>query len=778
MAAGSMIPGRFIRRLSIVAVVACAGGIALTGQLWRLTIVEGDSLRADAERRLSRVVWLPTTRGRILDRKGLVLAQDRPAYDLMIDYAVLSGEWAVKRAGRYARRTHAAQWGKLSASERGDLIDRYLPAYTDQVESMWTRIAMSTGVSGEQLIRRQNEVLERIARTQRVISSVRKQQLLDAALARGEEITTEVEKRVGQVADQAIREQRDQHVIVPRMSEASAFELMRIVDGTREIYPGGRGSEPDEIETLPGVSVVDAGARDYPLERIKVEVDLSSFPGPLKSEGVRTIDVDGVGIHLLGSMRDSLYKEDAERRADELQANAVMRAAAITPGGTDRGEYRTGDAVGRGGIEESHESTLRGLRGVVTTRVDTNERTTIAPSPGHDVSLAIDIALQARIQAIMDPSLGLAVAQPWHGDENPTVPVGTPLNGAVVVLDIDTGDILSMVSTPTYRRAELRDDPGAIFQDQIDAAWLNRCIARPYPPGSIVKALVLVGAVTRGNFNLAQRISCTGHLLAGKPDLYRCWIYKRYGTTHDASLGHALSGREALTVSCNIFFYTLGQRLGPDGIRWVYKAFGLGQPFNLGVGQEFTGFLGINGDESNIQIGDSIFMGMGQGPVAWTPLHAAHAYATLARSGISIPPRIVLGETAPPVEIDLNQSAIEEALAGLDGSVNATNGSGHSIAFETGRENIFDLPGIHVWGKTGTAEAPSIIVDPDGKGPEPSVTLRQGDHSWFVVMACDDGESRPRFVVAVLMEYAGSGGKVSGPIANQVLHALRAEGYL
>lgn len=778
MGSGGLIPGRFVRRLMLVAAVACAGGVALSGQLWRLTVVEGAALRSDAERRLSRITWIPTTRGRILDRKGRILAEDRPAYDLAVDYSVLSGEWAVKRAGRYARRAHAAQWGKLSAAERGDLIDRYLPAYADQVESMWTRIAISTGVSGDALLRRQDELLDRIARTHRVISSARKQQLLDAALARGEEITTEVERRVGQAADQAIKEQRDQHVVVPRMSEASAFELMRIVGSTRDLYPGGPGSEPDEVDVLPGVSVIDAGARDYPMERFRVEVDRSTFPGPLKIEGVETVEVEGIAVHVLGAMRDNLFKEDAERRDTELRGDAAMRAVAITPAGTDRGEYRAGDAVGRGGIEESQELRLRGLRGVVTTRVDTEERTTIAPSPGHDINLAIDIALQARIQAIMDPSLGLALAQPWHGDENPTVPVGTPLNGAVVVLDVDTGDILSMVSTPTYTRTQLRDDPGAIFNDPVNASWLNRCIARPYPPGSIVKAIVLVGAVTRGNFGLAQRIACNGHLLPGKPDLYRCWVYKRFGTTHDATLGHPLSGRDALTVSCNIFFYTLGQRLGPEGVRWVYKTFGLGTPFNLGIGQEFNGFLGIDGDESNLQIGDAIFMGMGQGPVAWTPLHAAHAYATLARSGVVIPPRIVMGETASPVELDLDQGAIEEALAGLDGSVNASNGTGHSIAFDAGRENLFNVPGIHVWGKTGTAEAPSIIVDPDGAGPTSPVTLRQGDHSWFVVMAAPNGEERPRFVVAVLMEYAGSGGKVSGPIANQVLHALRAEGYL
>ena len=777
MSQATRVPGMFLRRLALVAaVIGCAGAL-LTGQLWRLTVAEGAALAADAERRLSRVTLTPTSRGRILDRKGRVLAEDRPAYNIAVEYSVLSGEWAVKRAGRYARRVHSAQWGKLSASERETLIDRYLPAYTERVEDMWRRLAITTGVSGDTLLRRQDEILDRVARTQRVISSARKQQLLDAALARGEEITTEVEKRVGSAADLAIREQRDQHVVVPRVSEASAFELMRVEGVTRELFPGGPGTEPDDIEVLPGVSVVDAGSRDYPLERMGVEVDFSTFPGPLRSEERREVEVDGVGVHVIGAMRDTLFREDAEKRRAALDADAALRSIAVLDSGLDRGEYRAGDAVGRSGIEESREVALRGLRGVVTTRMDSGEVTTIPAVPGRDVMLTLDIGLQARIQAALDPSLGLARAQPWHGDENPTVPVGTPLNGAVVVMDVDTSDILAMVSTPTYTRARLREDAQRLFSDPVDAAWLNRCVARPYPPGSIVKAIVLVGAVTRGNFRLAQRIECTGHLLAGKVDQYRCWIYKRFGTTHTSPHGAGLSASEALTVSCNIFFYTLGQRLGPDGVRWVYRTFGVGEPFSLGVGLEFSGYMGINGVESDIQIGDAIFMGMGQGPVAWTPLHAAHAYATLARSGVVIPPRIEMGATAEPKELDLDQDAIAAALEGLDGSVNASNGTGHSIAFENGRENIFNVPGVRVWGKTGTAEAPDIVVDPDGAGPAPGLTLRQGDHSWFVVMAAAEGEARPRYVVAVLMEYAGSGGKVSGPIANQVLHALRAEGY-
>jgi cell division protein FtsI/penicillin-binding protein 2 len=780
MASGSFKVGVFQRRVLLFVALAGMAGSVLAAQLWRLTTVEHAGLTADAEAKLRRISWIQTTRGRILDRKGRVLAQDRPSFGIAVDYEVLSGQWAVKQAGRYARRVHGSQWTKLSAREREALIDRYMPAYTAHVEQMWRQLSLASGVSGDALVRRQDEILERIARTHRVISTARTRQLLDSALARGEEITTEVEQRVGQVASQAIREQRVEHLVLPRLSEAAAFELMRIEGRTVEVWPGGSDSgAADVVSLLPGVRVIDSGVRDYPMDRMEVEVDLSSFPGPLREEGASgRVSVTGVGIHVIGAMRDTLFREDAERRAAALASDAALRDRALTERGTDRGEYQPGDGVGRGGIEESQEAVLRGLRGFVTTRLDTGERTTIQPTPGQDVRLTIDVALQARVQAILDPKLGLAVAQPWHGDENPTVQVGTALNGAVVVLDVDTGEILSMVSTPTYTRGQLREDPETLFSDPVGVAWLNRCVARPYPPGSIVKPLTLIGAVARGNYQIGQRIACDGHLFPGRPDMFRCWIYKRFGTTHNVSLGHSLAGREAIAVSCNIFFYTLGQRLGPEGIAAVYKSFGLGMPFNLGIGQEFSGFLGPSGNESALQISDAIFMGMGQGPVAWTPLHAAHAYATLARSGVSIPPRIVAGSSAVPEESSFDSRAIDEAIGGLDDAVNLSSGTGHSIAFEQRRERIFNVPGVHVWGKTGTAEAPAIIVDPDGEGPEKPVTLRQGDHSWFVVMAAAEGESRPRYVVSVMMEYAGSGGKVSGPIANQVLHALRMEGYL
>lgn len=170
-------------------------------------------------------------------------------------------------------------------------------------------------------------------------------------------------------------------------------------------------------------------------------------------------------------------------------------------------------------------------------------------------------------------------------------------------------------------------------------------------------------------------------------------------------------------------------------------------------------------------------MGMGQGPIAWTPLHAANAMATLARAGGILAPRLIADQPRPAAQgrLDYPAWSLRAALAGMEKSVSDRQGTGNHLTFADGRqEDIFTLPpGVRIWGKTGTAQAPSIVA-PATEGAAPQV-LRSGDHSWFVVMA---GHDRPRFVIAVMMEYAGSGGRVSGPIVNQIIAALHAEGYL
>ena len=768
-------------------------GTAMAGQLIRLGVGRADKSLAEAERRLYRERWIPTVRGRILDRQGRVLAQNRPSYEVAIDFEVLSGDWADRRAQEHARRVYAPAWSLLTIDQRDQLTARFRPIYQGHVEAAFDRLARVIGVDRLELDRKRSEILERVSRLAADISDRRMRQQVIAQAKLGRQFTPELLAQLRERASDDLAEQRQPHVLCD-VGDDVAFELFGLQPVQARLRPdqlweGAPGEPADAGEELapliPGLVVRRSEEREYPFDTLRVELDRSSLPGPLKMAQPVTLEVQGVAAHVLGWMGDHAIDTDEERRAAQLASDQVFADRAIVQtldGGTrDRGRYFAGDPAGRSGVEGSREAQLRGLRGLRIDRLDTGEQRVVEPEPGADVHLTIDIALQARVQAILDPEFGLAQVLPWQGHDL-QMPVGTPLNGAAVVLDIDSGQVLAMVSTPEFSRETVREKPEDILQDRVNNPLINRAIAAPYPPGSILKALILTGAVTHGNYRLGERIQCTGHLLPNNDKILRCWIYReQYGfSNHSARFGHDLDAVDALTASCNIFFYTMGRRMGPRVIADTLHEYGVGQPWNLGIGAEFTGAIGKHNDGSDLEEFDATLMGIGQGPVSWTPLHAASGYATLARMGVYITPSVIDDGLGPDVrETSFDRRAIDAALKGLDGVVNnRENGTANGITIDGKREPIFNAPGVHVWGKTGTATAPPIMgPDPDGEGPAKPIALREGDHAWVTVLVGREGD-RPRFAISVIMEYAGSGGRVSGPLANQIIYALIAEGYL
>ncbi len=830
-AISSLFPSMFHRRLLLLLSLLGLAMLPLLVRLVSLTVVRSEDLRQEAERRLVRRQWTSTVRGSILDRKGRVLAQDRPSYDVAVAYSVITGQWVADQSRRAARRGAGLRWADMDAEERQAHMARYRSAYLLHLDRGWNELASRLGIPREELDKRRDQIVAEVTRKQRHNSEVLIRRSLAQKLGVEAQVVGEAWKRVEATVDpnadqvlrviargvvtaldasgkkvnetelrnivrhgeQPIAETAQNHVVAFRVSDEVGFQCRRLAWDEVELDPsqadGVRPSDnPDLksfVEAMPGLTVIDGGDRDYPMESANVPIDLSTMPGPLRLEAVREVRVDGVATHILGRIRNRVQKEDLTRRAEFLAANPAAREAAIIDGGSDRGVYREGDRVGDTGVESSQENTLRGLRGLQTSRLDNDDRLYVEPVKGRDVMLTLDAMLQARVQAVMSPELGLAVVAPWQAPlslTHPEIPgtpkLGAPLEGAAVVLDIDSGDILAMVSMPSYTREQARERPEEVYGDPLTTAYLNRAIAKPYQPGSIVKPLILAGAEQRQDYAVHQRIACTGHFYPNRPDMFRCWIYKQFHTTHNARLGDDLTGPQAIMVSCNIFFFTLGNRLGVDGIQDVYRDFGVGQRFNIGVGQEFAGSLGLNGNAATLKLPDAVQMGIGQGPVTWTPLHAAAAYATLARYGTRCHPRLIMGQNPPDgADLRLSSRVVEEAMEGLRMSVAESDGTGHHITMPGGeRENIFNAPGVRVWGKTGTAAASPVVGDPDGEtGPEPRQVLAAGDHSWFVIMV---GRDRPRYVISVVTDFGGSGGKVSGPICNQIIHALIAEGYL
>lgn len=808
------IPSMFQRRVLLLGVMVVGSFMLLVIRLGWMTLGDnGTDSRTQAGKRLVRETWLPTVRGTIFDRKGRVLAMDRASYDIAVDYRVLAGQWVyTDRSGtrygvdidvygaRLAKRYNADIWDQLDESQQREISANFESALRDRVEAMYQYISHETKTPIDELMIRRDEIIERVTKIKEGYSQRTRERMLKEHEDRGHVPDDEDLKRIERRASQPLVEEEAFHTLVGDVTDEIGFEFIRQSTRLTALVASTDGEAHGEItpvSILPGLSVINATTRLYPEREIEFQMELSSMPPPLASESFVILKQSDVGTMILGSVRSGVQLEDDQRRAQALEDHDLLAARSMTNKGTDRGRYFFNDRIGRSGIERSFEDHLRGLRGVSVENRQSGESTEIGSTPGLDVHLTLDIMLQARIRAILDPRLGLARVQPWHHNAEPTMPIGTELDAGVIVLEVATGDILAMVSTPSapstdedWAQLGVRTDRGKRRYNTIHTPSISRAYATPYPPGSVAKALILNGAAKYGKYEQGKRIKATGYLIEGRPDIYRSWIWKQNpGTTH----WHQLNERhpdavDALMVSSNVFFFTLGRALDAEGITKTYQDFGVSSKYNLGIEDEWGGSIGQIGgpdDGSDLSIEDATMMGIGQGPVTWTPLHAADAFATIARFGIRTKPKLIRDGRAPEVtNIDLPAWSVRDTLEGLHKVVTDVEfGTGRAISYREFGPKIpfFNAPGILVRGKTGTATAPSIMFDPDDfgdeHGPMKPIEVRKGDHSWFVTLVGREG-GETEYAIAVVVDYAGSGGRVSGPINNQIIHALIAEGYL
>jgi penicillin-binding protein 2 len=528
------------------------------------------------------------------------------------------------------------------------------------------------------------------------------------------------------------------HVVLANVSDenAMAFELL--------------SEQYDNV-----LHVEHSRHRQYPFRQQSVLIDRSTLPQPMRMFDAIEVSIDDVAELIVGDVRDEVWAEDLKK--NPFRSNGDLHLTG----------YRVGDEVGNRGLEQSLEDSLRGSRGLVITHRDGEELSRTPVKGGEDVHVTLDIKLQARIEAALSPELGLMTVQDWH--RNSVLPTGTPLRGAVVVLDVENSEVIAMASTPA-----LRDE-----QDVDGYPWLNRAAEGLYPPGSIIKPLVLAAAITDEKLLVSDSIECVGHYFEHVKDAARCWIYR---SQYEFRTHGKLKPVEAIARSCNIFFYELGSRLGFEKLIHWLQEFGMSQPLSSLLTNSTTdGKQGHLPSDEDIQelrnrgalAFETISVAIGQGALTWSPLHAAAAYATLARGGIWIPPVLVEGMAYRGEDLQLNQDGVAVALEGLHDSVSKQYGTGSTLRHGASNEEpIFNVHGVRLWGKTGTAEAPPYQLHHD------SAPLLGLDHSWFLVMASSLNEASPEYVVAVLVEHGGSGGRVAGPIANQILHALQTERYL
>jgi penicillin-binding protein 2 len=406
--------------------------------------------------------------------------------------------------------------------------------------------------------------------------------------------------------------------------------------------------------------------------------------------------------------------------------------------------YEPGSVLGKSGIEKQYDRVLRGTAGkkfrvvdVRERRMDGGEADVVPPQPGLNVVLTID----RGIQEVCEQALG-------------------PRNGSVVVLKPATGEILALVSYPSF-------DPNRFFAPDSSAyfnalstepsfPFLNRAIQSVYPPGSVFKIIMTTAIIEGGSIPINRAVRCTGKLEFGDR-VFNCWEKKGHG--YQDLMG-------GLAQSCDVYFFTMGNELGVDTIDSFARDFGIGALTGIDLPEERTGFLPTPEWKEKTKHmkwlgGDTLNLSIGQGFVTMSPLQMANMVALVANGGVVYKPHL-LRETrnpqtgavvsAPAPEV-LHTSAVgketfrlvQEAMRGV-----ITRGTAAPV---------ITTRAVEVAGKTGTAE-----IGVEGQW-----------HSWFAAYGPYQTDSPDERVVVVVMAEATQSWEWWAPkAANLIFQAIFA----
>ena len=407
-------------------------------------------------------------------------------------------------------------------------------------------------------------------------------------------------------------------------------------------------------------------------------------------------------------------------------------------------EYRLGDWRGQKGVEGSYEKLLAGLDGQRRVVVDSHgreiaEEERVEARPGQNVFLTLDLELQRIAESYFQDKVGAAVAM------NPR-----------------TGEILALVSSPSY-------DPNWFTRRVSSSEWAgllkdphtplqNRAIQNAFSPGSVFKIFLAYGALAKGLVDPEQRVFCPGHAT----------FYGRTFRCHKKE-GHGwVNLRNAIKVSCDVYFYNLGRRLGIERIAEISRDFGFGASTGIDLPFEKTGLVpseewARQKRHARWYPSETISVAIGQGPVLVTPLQIARALSCLVTGGRLPTPHLFLASQDPrngaPLRYQVETRAglpLEPAKAaivkeGMWAVVNEPGGTAFSSR----------VPGLDIGGKTGTAQ----VIGREAVIRAGADKKKLEDHAWFTGFATVED---PRLVVVVFVENGGHGGAVAAPLARQI----------
>ncbi len=675
------------KRIKVFIVICSLMLLACIFRLAQMQLFPNSSVQVEIEKLKSlhgESQLLQTIRGKILDRKGRILAKDVPTFWLNIDYQ-LSQYWDpnVQDSMRLIAKS----------KNKPDALEKTNKKIQDKVEEIKNIMEMCTHF-GFQI----PEIQEQIEDNNRSIWKSRMHQAWKRNYPKVpfDEAVPDPNRRMLMAYDVDLVEMHDSY---------SLFEL----DTNDAVF-----TAQFEFMDIDGIKIITKGKRYYPYGNIACQT--IGWVGP----ATQTEDKD-------------VYEDDP-----------LMR-------------YLSDEVCGReDGVEKVCEPILRGKRGEESSDIDNQLISRTEPDFGEDVVLTLDIELQKKIENYMasyklDPNVGPGVAE--------------------VILDVSSGDILVMASIPDYDNNRARYDYPNLVTDS-NHPLINRVINEQYPPGSVVKPLILTAGMEEGKVTSEEVISCPAHdAPEGWPN---CWIWRQgHKVGHDNMWTN--NARNALKGSCNIYFSHVADRLDGDVLQnWLYR---------FGYGHEILASLSVPGrpdlardmrqlcgsiSSSNIDSLDPNLdelppiidrdkkrFGIGQANLRVTPLQAVNAIAAIARGGIYMNPRLFT-ETPPgeSVQLNISQHTLDTIYDGMSAVVNERDGTANK-EFSPSLKS-FTQQDVKIFGKTGSTERP--------------------DHAWFAGFAQDSTGRKLAF--ATIVEGGQHGASDAAPLIRESLQYCIESGYI
>jgi len=408
---------------------------------------------------------------------------------------------------------------------------------------------------------------------------------------------------------------------------------------------------------------------------------------------------------------------------------------------------KSGDSIGRYGVEKSFEPYLQGKRGGRQIEVDANGRTikvlkTVEPITGLDLKLTIDLDLQQTAEKMLEDK-----------------------HGAVVALDPNTGDVLVMASAPGF---DQNDFVGGINSKKWKALMsdrgkpmTNKAIQGEYPPASTYKIITSIAALEEKEIDIHTTAFCPGFFRYGNR-VYRCWNKNGHGN---------VSVIEAVTQSCDVFYYQAGDKVGVDTLAKYAMGCGLNKKTGVLLEDERKGLIPTSLWKKKRfneawHRGETLSIAIGQGYDLVTPMQMAVFIAAVGNGGTLYKPRIVSGIEGSqgnlikeiPVEVTgklpAGKKTLEIIQKGLLGVVENDRGTAKRIR----------LKHVKIAGKTGTAQVFSVKSGEKLKTEHLDFYLR--DHAWFI---CYAPAENPVIAVSVLIEHGAHGSTAAAPIAGALI---------